>query len=45
MSANIDLDIIWEIVSRDVPRQYPQVKALSDSLPLPDVPPNLDEFA
>ena len=42
--ANIDLDSIWEIVSRDVLRQYPQVKALSDSLPLPDVPPNLDEF-
>ncbi len=43
--ANIDLDIIWEIVSKDIPRQYPLVKAVADSFPLPSVPPNLSEFA
>jgi len=43
--ANIDLDVIWEIVSIDVPRQYPRVKALADSLPTPETPSNLDEFA
>lgn len=42
--ANIDLDIIWEIVSKDVPRLYPRIKALVDSIPLPEVPPNIDEF-
>lgn len=42
--ANIDLDIIWEIVSEDVPKQYPRVKALAESLPEPVVPPNIDEF-
>jgi uncharacterized protein with HEPN domain len=43
--ANIDLDIIWEIVSQDVPRQYPRVKALAESLPEPATPPNVSEFA
>ena len=42
--ANIDLDIIWEIVSQDVPRQYPRVKALADSFPDPVTPPNVSEF-
>lgn len=42
--ANIDLDIIWEIVSQDVPRQYPRVKALTDSFPDPVTPPNVSEF-
>ncbi len=42
--ANIDLDIIWEVVSRDVPQQYPRIKALAEALPKPTVPPNIDEF-
>ena len=42
--ANIDMDIIWDIVSNDVPVQYPLVRALCDSLPIPATPENIDDF-
>ena len=42
--ANIDMDIIWDVIKNDVPIQYPAVKKLADSLPIPAAPDNLDEF-
>ena len=43
--ANIDMDIIWDVVKNDIPVQYPVVKALADSIPVPAKPDNIDEFA
>ena len=42
--ANIDMDIIWDVIKNDIPVQYPAVKKLADSLPIPATPDNLDEF-
>ena len=42
--ANIDMDIIWDVITGDIPAQYPLVKAVRDSLPIPDTPDNLDDF-
>lgn len=42
--ANIDMDVIWEVVTCDVPSQYPLLKALCDSIPAPQMPGNVDEF-
>ena len=43
--ANIDMDIIWDVITNDIPVQHPAVKALAETLPVPDRPENLDEFA
>ena len=43
--ANIDMDIIWDVIKNDIPVQYPAVKALADSIPVPAKPDNIDEFA
>ena len=43
--ANIDMDIIWDVIKNDIPVQYPVVKALADSIPVPAKPDNIDEFA
>ena len=43
--ANIDMDIIWDVITNDIPVQHPAVKALAETLPVPDRPVNLDEFA
>ena len=43
--ANIDMDIIWDVITNDIPVQHPAVKALAETLPVPDRPENLNEFA
>ena len=43
--ANIDMDIIWDVIKNDIPVQYLAVKALADSMPVPAKPDNIDEFA
>ena len=43
--ANIDMDIIWDVIKNDIPVLYPAVKALADSMPVPAKPENIDEFA
>lgn len=43
--ANINMDIIWDIINNDIPVQYPAVKVLADSMPVPSKPDNIDEFA
>ena len=43
--ANIDMDIIWDVIKNDIPVQYPAVKVLADSIPVPAKPDNIDEFS
>ena len=39
-----DKPAYWDVIKNDIPIQYPAVKKLADSLPIPATPDNLDEF-
>jgi len=42
--ANINLDLIWEVITVDIPVLAPRVKALCEAIPKPKKQDNLSEF-